>query len=73
MTERKTIKTQYSKLDDCLEKLGIKENIRYGEHIPTEWHEIKVEENNDGVTMIRPIEVKDLVALFELSCTQPKE
>lgn len=73
MTERKTIKTQYSKLDECLEKLGIKENIRYGEHIPTEWHEIKVEENNDGVTMIRPIEVKDLVALFELICTQPKE
>lgn len=72
MTERKTIKTQYSKLDECLEKLGIKENIRYGEHIPTEWHEIKVEENNDGVTMIRPIEVKDLVALFELICTQPK-
>ena len=32
----------------------------------------KVEENNDGVTMIRPIEVKDLVALFELICTQPK-
>ena len=73
MTERKTIKTQYSKLDEYLEKLGIKENIRYGEHIPTEWHEIKVEENNDGVTMIRPIEVKDLVALFELICTQPKE
>lgn len=49
MTERKTIKTQYSKLDECLEKLGIKENIRYGEHIPTEWHEIKVEENNNMI------------------------
>lgn len=66
MTERKMIKTQYSKLDECLEKLGIKENIRYGEHLPTEWHEIKVEEDNDGVTMIRPIEVKDLVEMFEM-------
>lgn len=27
MTERKTIKTQYSKLDECLEKLGIKETF----------------------------------------------
>lgn len=73
MTERKTIKTQYSKLNECLEKLSIVENIRYGEHLPTEWHEIKVAEDNDGVTMIRPIEVKDLVALFELISSQPKE
>ena len=27
MTERKTIKTEYSKLNECLEKLGIEENI----------------------------------------------
>ena len=73
MTERKTIKTEYSKLNECLEKLNIEENIRYGEHLPTEWHEIKVAEDNDGVTMIRPIEVKDLVALFELISSQPKE
>ena len=66
MTERKTIKTQYSKLNECLEKLRIKEDIRYGEHLPTEWHEIKVEEDNNGVTMIRPIEVKDLVKMFEM-------
>lgn len=66
MTERKTIKTEYSKLNECLEKLGIKENIRYGEHLPTEWHEIKVEEDNNGVTMIRPIEVKDLVEMFRI-------
>lgn len=72
MTE-KTIKTKYSKLNECLEKLGIKENIRYGEHLPTEWHEIKVVEDNYGVTMIRPIEVKDLVALFELISSQSKE
>ena len=49
-----------------LEKLGIEEHIRYGEHLPTEWHEIKVEEDNNGVTMIRPIEVKDLVKMFEM-------
>lgn len=73
MTERKTIKTEYSKLNECLEKLGIEESIRYGEHLPTEWHEIKVAEDNNGVTMIRPIEVKDLVALFELISLQPKE
>jgi len=66
MTERKVIKTEYPKLNDCLEKLGIKEHISYGEYLPTEWHELKVEEDNDGVTMIRPIEVKDLVALFEM-------
>lgn len=61
MTERKTIKTEYSKLNECLEKLGIKE------HISNEWHEIKVEEeDNDCVTMIRPIRVKDLVALFKM-------
>ena len=66
MTERKTIKTEYSELNECLEKLGIKEHIRYGEHISCEWHELKVEEDNDNVTMIRPIEVKDLVALFKM-------
>lgn len=66
MTERKTIKTEYSKLNECLEKLGIKEHVQYGEYIPTEWHEIKVEEDNNGVTMIRPIEVKDLVELFKM-------
>lgn len=66
MTETKTIKTEYSKLNECLEKLGIKEHIRYGEHLPTEWHEIKVEEDNDGVMALRPIEVKDLVALFKM-------
>lgn len=73
MTERKTIKTEYSKLNECLEKLGIEENIRYGEHLPTEWHEIKVAEDNNGVTMIRPIEVKDLVVLFEMINSQSKE
>lgn len=66
MTKRKTIKTEYSKLNECLEELGIEENIRYGEHLPTEWHEIKVAEDNNGVTMIRPIEVKDLVKMFEI-------
>lgn len=66
MTERKTIKTQYPKLDECLERLGIEEDIRYGEHLPTEWHEIKVAEDNNGVTMLRPIEVKDLVKIFEI-------
>lgn len=66
MTERKAIKTQYSRLNECLEKLGIEENIRYGEHLPTEWHEIKVAEDNNGVTMIRPIEVKDLIKMFEI-------
>ena len=66
MTERKTIKTQYPKLDECLERLGIEEDIRYGEHLPTEWHEIKVAEDNNGVTMLRPIEVKDLVKMFEI-------
>lgn len=66
MTERKTIKTEYPELNEYLEKLGIKEHIRYGEHLPTEWHEIKVEEDNDGVTIIRPIEVKDLVEMFKM-------
>jgi hypothetical protein len=72
MTVRKTIKTEYSKLNECLEKLRIKENIQYSKYLPTEWHEIKVEENNNGVIMIRPIDVKDLVALFELIYSQLK-
>ena len=66
MTEIKTIDTGYPELNECLAKLGIKEHIKYGEHLPVEWHEIKVEEDNDGVTEVRPVEVKDLVALFEL-------
>jgi hypothetical protein len=65
MTENKKIKTDYAELDKILGELGIIEYIKYGEHLPTEWHELKTLRIEDGVQALSPISVDDLVKVYE--------
>lgn len=65
MTENKKIKTDYTELDKILEELGIIEYIKYGEHLPTEWHELKTLRVEDGVQALCPVSVDDLVKLYK--------
>lgn len=65
MTVNQKIKTNYPELNNILEELGIIEYIKYGEHLPTEWHELNTLRVEDGVQVLCPISVDDLVKLYE--------
>ena len=65
MTENKKIKTDYSELDKILEELGIIEYIKYGERLPTEWHELKTLRVEDGIQALSPVSVDDIMKLYK--------
>ena len=65
MTVNQKIKTNYPELDKILEELGIIEYVKYGEHLPVEWHELKTLRVEDDVQALCPTSVDDLVKLYE--------
>lgn len=69
MTREVIIKTKNERLNEILKELSIinfvKESSIGG--LDTSWHEIKVREiNKEGIVVVRPINIDDLVKLYEM-------